>query len=165
MIDSKIMVFLMAAAIALAAPGGALARKSDHGTTLSDASHVMPFQRVAAPPSEGLHGSAFLDYDNDGDLDVYMVNGPGFANALFRNDGGVFADVSAAAGVAGGSGNAGASRPISTTTAAPICSPSARAASAQPASSPPRTGCSSTTATAPSVIGRWHRELPVPTRR
>ena len=50
-------------------------------------------------------GAAFLDYDNDGDQDLYAVNGaplPGFAthgvptNVLYRNRGdGVFADVTA----------------------------------------------------------------------
>ena len=54
-------------------------------------------------------GAAFLDYDNDGDLDLYIVNGaplPGFEaagppkNILYQNDGnGVFTDVTAAAGV------------------------------------------------------------------
>ena len=54
-------------------------------------------------------GAAFLDYDNDGDLDLYIVNGaplPGFesatppANILYQNDGdGRFIDVTAAAGV------------------------------------------------------------------
>ena len=54
-------------------------------------------------------GAAFLDYDNDGDLDLYIVNGarlPGFetaappTNILYRNDGnGTFTDVTAAAGV------------------------------------------------------------------
>ena len=54
-------------------------------------------------------GAAFLDYDNDGDLDLYIVNGaplPGFetatppANILYQNDGDRrFIDVTAAAGV------------------------------------------------------------------
>ena len=54
-------------------------------------------------------GAAFLDYDNDGDLDLYIVNSallPGFVtdtpptNVLYRNDGNNgFADVTAEAGV------------------------------------------------------------------
>ena len=55
-------------------------------------------------------GGGFLDYDGDGDLDVYLVNGtplPGSkdvgaskGNRLYRNDGhGRFADVTLAAGV------------------------------------------------------------------
>ena len=54
-------------------------------------------------------GAAFLDYDNDGDLDLYIVNGaplPGFetsdlpTNLLYKNNGdGTFTDVTAAAGV------------------------------------------------------------------
>ncbi|MFH1568744.1 MAG: CRTAC1 family protein [Gemmatimonadota bacterium] len=54
-------------------------------------------------------GAAFFDYDGDGELDLYVVNGaplPGFqaptppTNALYRNRGdGTFADSTAAAGV------------------------------------------------------------------
>ena len=54
-------------------------------------------------------GAAFLDYDDDGDLDLYIVNGaplPGFetatppTNILYQNDGdGRFTDVTAAASV------------------------------------------------------------------
>src|SRR5204863_5804556 len=54
--------------------------------------------------------AALLDYDNDGDLDVYIANGdvlPGTTrrtserNALYRNDGAwKFTDVTEAAGVA-----------------------------------------------------------------
>jgi hypothetical protein len=47
------------------------------------------------------------DYDNDGDDDIYFVNGrpdlntpsPEWHNALFRNDGGFFTDVTKEAGV------------------------------------------------------------------
>ena len=55
-------------------------------------------------------GCAFLDYNNDGKLDIYLVNGatlPGFkperpiTGALYRNNGdGTFMDVTAQAGVA-----------------------------------------------------------------
>lgn len=54
-------------------------------------------------------GCAFLDYDDDGNLDVYLVNGnllppdsprPSITNTLYRNNGdGTFSDVTARAGV------------------------------------------------------------------
>jgi hypothetical protein len=53
-------------------------------------------------------GGGFFDYDSDGDLDVYLLNGaplPGYGgprpltNALYRNDGGRFTDVTEQAGV------------------------------------------------------------------
>lgn len=52
-------------------------------------------------------GVAVADYDGDGDDDVYFLNGrpradrpdPAYRNALFRNDGGVFTDVTGQAGV------------------------------------------------------------------
>ena len=57
-------------------------------------------------------GGGFLDYDNDGDLDIYVVNGAhlpdlkkldsSYYNRLYRNDGdGRFTDVTDAAGVSG----------------------------------------------------------------
>jgi YD repeat-containing protein len=47
-------------------------------------------------------GAAWGDYDNDGDMDLYLVN-YGSANVLFRNDGGVFTNVTN--GVEGDAGN------------------------------------------------------------
>ncbi len=53
-------------------------------------------------------GTAFFDYDDDGDIDLYVVNGSSFHgfpagerpfNHLYRNRGGLFDDVTAAAGV------------------------------------------------------------------
>lgn len=49
-------------------------------------------------------GTEFLDYDNDGDDDLYVVNwaiygGSGAANIFYRNDGGVFVDVTQELGV------------------------------------------------------------------
>lgn len=44
------------------------------------------------------YASAWEDYDNDGDLDLYVANDFG-RNNLYRNDDGIFKDVAAAAGV------------------------------------------------------------------
>jgi hypothetical protein len=63
-------------------------------------------------PETMVAGVALLDYDNDGYLDVYLVNGasiptlekagPGYWNRLFHNNrDGTFTDVTAKAGVAG----------------------------------------------------------------
>src|SRR5260221_756374 len=71
--------------------------------------------------------ATFFDYDNDGDLDMFLINhslievsntiginpvlrnarDPNFSNKLFRNDKGIFKDVSEEAGIIGGMANYG----------------------------------------------------------
>ncbi len=74
-----------------------------HVNGMSDARHL--------PETVGA-GSAFLDFDGDGWMDIYLVNsGPSdffepdrdLSNALYRNNGdGTFSDVTESAGVRGG---------------------------------------------------------------
>ena len=65
---------------------------------------------VGLYPEDIGSGAAFADYDNDGDLDLYIVNNPGPlymaitesspGNVLYRNNGeGTFTDVTASAGI------------------------------------------------------------------
>jgi hypothetical protein len=50
-------------------------------------------------------GAAFLDYDNDGLLDIFLVSGEGGPSRLYHNEGkGRFADVTSSMGLASASG-------------------------------------------------------------
>jgi hypothetical protein len=66
----------------------------------------VPTEYPASPyKPHGAPGVVVFDYDNDGDLDLYVTNGPGAANSLFANQlrqtGQLtFLDVAAGAGVA-----------------------------------------------------------------
>ncbi len=80
-----------------------LAFYRNDGTRFVDISREAGLEDV----DSGFSGN-FVDYDNDGDLDLYIArsgwSGPG-PNALYRNDGGRFTDVSATSGANdGGSG-------------------------------------------------------------
>jgi len=48
----------------------------------------------------GAFANAWADFDNDGDLDLFVGFGGTPANRLYRNDDGVFVDVAGAAGLA-----------------------------------------------------------------
>jgi hypothetical protein len=62
---------------------------------------LSPFPEVLGWP-----GIAVFDYDNDGDLDIFVTNGPIRSNLLYQNDGAAnFVDVAAQAGVAATSDN------------------------------------------------------------
>ena len=75
-------------------------------------------------------GCAFLDYDNDGWMDIYFVNSgtcdfynpnPPLRNALYRNNrDGTFTDVTEKAGVAAGGYGRALRSATTTATASPI---------------------------------------------
>ena len=77
--------------------------------SIFDAIKLLPFMskpEFTATPlkSRGGPGVALIDYDGDGDLDIYVTNGPGRANSLYQNrlvETGTlsFVDVAVAAGV------------------------------------------------------------------
>ncbi len=78
-----------------------------------DKSFLLDFTRAGG---EGLGGAAWLDYDQDGDLDLFLTGGGSFLkltpgvsqNGLFKNNGdGTFTNVSWEAGIARGGGNSG----------------------------------------------------------
>lgn len=71
-------------------------------------------ERLGLVTNQGAHNATFLDFDRDGDLDLFVgTYGPsegdeatpsldgrnGYKNQLFRNDGASFSDVSAASGL------------------------------------------------------------------
>ena len=81
----------------LVAPDCSLFRNNTDGsfTEVTEAAGILR--------TDQCQGAGWADYDNDGDLDVYISRGfdVPFASALYRNNGdGTFTDVSAAAGVA-----------------------------------------------------------------
>jgi hypothetical protein len=45
------------------------------------------------------YSCAWFDYDNDGDLDLYVARGATYPDRMYRNDGGVFTDVAGSIGL------------------------------------------------------------------
>ena len=77
-------------------------REQENGFYRNDLNTTSTFPEIACALSiangEIGHGGSWADYDNDGDLDLYLANVG--ANALYRNDGDeVFHDVASEAGI------------------------------------------------------------------
>jgi enediyne biosynthesis protein E4 len=105
---SGVLLALLATAGGLAAPAAALPRFREMAETWGLAfrhHHGGSGQRYMVESMVG--GVAILDYDSDGDQDVFFVDGgplPGYTgeaprSRLFRNDGGRFVDVTERAGI------------------------------------------------------------------
>lgn len=71
------------------------------GKRFVDVAAELGMDAAGRPANQGSNGPSVVDYDNDGDLDLFVAGyGPNF---LYRNDGhGKFTDVAAQLGVAGG---------------------------------------------------------------
>ena len=82
--------------------------KRFHGkkkVVFEDQSDIINFNRAGG---EGLGGAAWLDYDADGDLDLFLPNGIGSPNGLYRNNGDeTFTNVAVESGVASSTGHSG----------------------------------------------------------
>ncbi len=81
-----------------AAPGGAVPSSAGDVTAAAPAD-LAAWKTGALPRYAAFLGCAVLDFDRDGDLDLFVCGGAGPCG-LLRNDGGKFTDVAAAAGVA-----------------------------------------------------------------
>jgi len=99
----------LATALALGMGAAAPLRAIDPPVRFDDASALLNFEHVSlAFDGDGLAGAAWIDYDNDRFLDLFLTNGRTQPNGLFHNDGhGGFVDVAAAAGVQDRRGSSG----------------------------------------------------------
>lgn len=71
------------------------------GNRFVDVAHELGMDAAGRPANYGSNGPSVIDYDNDGNLDLFVASYG--VNFLFHNDGGgKFTDVSAAMGVHGG---------------------------------------------------------------
>jgi hypothetical protein len=80
----------------------------EKGTTFEDVSAILVGPMYARGNGEGYGGIAWLDYDGDADLDLFLNNEVGFSSALFQNNGdGTFTNVTESANAVVMSGNSG----------------------------------------------------------
>ena len=83
---------------------GAAAQAPDNAPSFTPTENTLlsPAPQLASGPLfPGVLGQALADFDNDGDLDLFVTNSEGLPNYLYLNDGnGHFHDVATQAGVA-----------------------------------------------------------------
>ncbi len=59
----------------------------------------MSLQLVGITEGGSSYSCAWLDYDNDGDLDIYVARGQTFADLMYKNNGGTFTEVAGSIGL------------------------------------------------------------------
>ena len=80
----------------------------DSPVNFNNVSELLQDEPFGRGQGEGYGGLAWLDYDRDDDLDLFLTNETGFSSALLRNNGDcTFTNVSVEAGAAIMTGNAG----------------------------------------------------------
>jgi hypothetical protein len=89
-------------------PGAPRVWRNDGGGSFAEVSAALGLPAAMVNPRD----ASWVDYDNDGDPDLHVVDmgtsaDPNAPDALFRNDGAAFADVTAMEGVAGGTAGLG----------------------------------------------------------
>jgi hypothetical protein len=72
--------------------------RNNRDQTFTDVAADVGLATISADVADGL-GAAWGDYDLDGDLDLFVACWIGVGSRLYRNDGGLFTDVSVEAGV------------------------------------------------------------------
>ncbi len=110
--DSKTIVDLLVVILLFSQPAYSQPDEQD-SFRFDEKSFLLDFTREGG---EGLGGAAWLDFDQDGDLDLFLTGGGSFLkltpgvsqNGLFENNGdGTFTNISSEAGIARGGGNSG----------------------------------------------------------
>ncbi len=95
------MIVLAYPPLAIGGTGGRAARSALPSTFIEVSASLGISVTPTGDRGDWGHGAAFCDYDNDNDLDLYVVMGAGQPNRLFENRGAAgFVDVAVAAGVA-----------------------------------------------------------------
>ena len=95
----------LAALVALAAAAAHAPELPDFRNVASEAGLTQAFPNGGATSKKYIlettgSGAAFIDYNNDGLLDIFLLSGPGGTNRLYRNEGnGRFTDVTAETGL------------------------------------------------------------------